>query len=73
MVERWHSRSDEEQTKGSLLGGPSDKVGQTVIARWSRIPSRRARVQGTVLKRLAVTNGMNGGQERSKLADVTDV
>jgi hypothetical protein len=38
------SRRDEERTKGSLLGGPSDKVGQTVIAQWSRIPAnKRAR------------------------------
>jgi hypothetical protein len=47
-----HAPGVTERTKGSLLllGQPSDQVGQTVIARWSRIPSSKQACTGVKVR-----------------------
>lgn len=45
-----HTPGVTERTKGSLLGQPSDQVGQTVIARWSRIPSSKQACTGVKVR-----------------------
>jgi hypothetical protein len=65
-------RSDGGVNKG-LAARRTVRHGQIVIARWSGIQRTSVHgCQGTVLKRLAVTNRMRGKQEQATKAALVD-